>query len=1489
MSVLDLLGNEVLSQLELRETKMLTWGFVGGRFAVQREVEDVLACPATPRMSEYWNMIERQGVSVADIVQNLIDRKLLVRDNAGMGRTRFAETIKLMYLLRQRFKVEDWHSGLNLVSNIKLALRYRTYPRRDQGWQDVVGVIPNNLQLGSKIIRRLLQEGSVELSKFQVNSLYNILLGTIKGDSATIIGAGTGAGKTKAFYLPAIALIAEDVRKDSTAFAKVLGIYPRIELLKDQLKEATSELLELRSLLKMEGVRQITLGAYYGDTPPTAKMVKESKYYEWKKGKIGYICPYVACPCGSGLMEWSSNHIEKEIDCNAQGEFGRFEILGCPSCGNEISFIKLTRKNMTKKPPDLLFTTTEMLNLKLADLAEQHVFGIHKKHAPRMLLLDEVHIYNGLVGAQVGYVLRRWRNMVRTFSPDAKIQFVGLSATLTKPTEFFAKLTGVSERYTTYITPSEEELISEGIEYNAVLRGDPVSATSLLSTTVQTAMLLGRMLDPMKEDVSRGAWGKKIYGFSDKMDTVTRWFHIERDAESNKCLSQFRDSKFISKNTLLTQVKQGQAWTVADWISQGCLRRPLSLDITSSRSRGVDPNAKLVIATSTLEVGFNDQAVGAVIQHKAPRDMASFLQRKGRAGRNRGMRPWMVVVTSAYGRDRWVFEHPEQLFNPILPEMMLPMRNHYVLHIQAAFAFVDWLGIKLREQGYRFTNVWQVLSPEKKGMYLQEIDVICVILADLLAGNISELQQYIETSLKLNSFETNQVMWSPPRSIVLDLVPWLYSALITKWEKGVENNLELASHPHSGKGPLALHVPRNLFSSLHGSEVQIAYPGGEPEYLGLVITLSEYAPGNVSKRFADQHKIKSAHWLPIPLAADSLELNGTNVKSHPVEILREEGGLYVCTPNTYLLEQIPDDVSDRSSGRLQWQTRIRPNGLDNLEGGISLCISNTKALNKVIRDVRIFSSENQESVLFIRYAIGAASEIKDRRGGSECRAVSFTYNGHPASIGFSRHSDALFMTLESPALRCSMQTPEWSTMRTELAPQYYQYRLSQDPRLGHLSVFEIEWLYQVALASIMATGISLQISVPEAIVHFGKNIYRYAERALKVIFQVTEHTDDTTEEHGRLFEKIKNHLDDQTVCQAIIENAEVLHKDLALDDTFWNWLDNRYPVSVAAAFRSAIEQLIPDVSVDELLVDTEESGVWISEPEAGGMGIISRVAAEIQNRPKEFDEYFLAAALTCSRNRLALGLSAVLEQIKSGQMDNVFGQLRSADTLETQQLALTELQKALYTKGISPKRDIIVSIMYKLVNQNSDSDVDNLIVMLHERWRIEMERLSCRILPRVFAIAALQIDDVKDNVDLMLSRISSEEIEDKHRFNLIESLLWDECLDNCPDCLQLSNPYTEFLAPSRLILRSLLFNCETVLTYGSENWRNILREQLRQYGRVKLVTTAATLTSCRRDLMWELLEPVEIDFELLHPYINDVKNLGNEWFFDIEIREVLHA
>jgi ATP-dependent helicase Lhr and Lhr-like helicase len=116
---------------------------------------------------------------------------------------------------------------------------------------------------------------------------------------------------------------------------------------------------------------------------------------------------------------------------------------------------------------------------------------------------------------------------------------------------------------------------------------------------------------------------------------------------------------------------------------------------TSSQDTGVDRDADITVATASLEVGFNHPGVGAVLRHKAPRGTASFLQRRGRAGRVRTMRPWTVVVLSDYGRDRAAYQAYEQLFDPVLDARALPVGNRYVLRMQAVYVLMDWLRTQL--------------------------------------------------------------------------------------------------------------------------------------------------------------------------------------------------------------------------------------------------------------------------------------------------------------------------------------------------------------------------------------------------------------------------------------------------------------------------------------------------------------------------------------------------------------------------------------------------------------------------------------------------------------------------------------------------------------------------------------------------------------------------------------------------------------------------
>ena len=373
--------------------------------------------------------------------------------------------------------------------------------------------------------------------------------------------------------------------------------------------------------------------------------------------------------------------------------------LSCLACGTTTAddLLVLTRKRMRATPPDVLFATTEILNRSMSDDRAGRVFGMFGAQPPRMVLLDEVHTYAGIHGAQVGYLLRRWRHAL-----GVPVTFVGLSATLRHASRFFAQLTGVDEAAVTLLQAAEHDMVEEGSEYQLVLRGEPASGVSLVSTTLQTAMLLRRILEPARDAFCPELFGTKVFLFTDDLDVTNRLYFDLQDAEgsdsfgrpSAQAVGPLAHLRARGNDRLEREERaaNGQWWGLCETIGHdlGPDGR-LSIGRTSSQDVGVARGADVIVATASLEVGYNDPEVGAVLQHKAPRDAAQFLQRKGRAGRRRSMRPWTVVVLSDHGRDRAAYEQYERLFDPALEERTLPLANRHVLRIQAGYTLMDWV------------------------------------------------------------------------------------------------------------------------------------------------------------------------------------------------------------------------------------------------------------------------------------------------------------------------------------------------------------------------------------------------------------------------------------------------------------------------------------------------------------------------------------------------------------------------------------------------------------------------------------------------------------------------------------------------------------------------------------------------------------------------------------------------------------------------------
>ncbi|WP_199555737.1 DEAD/DEAH box helicase [Sandaracinobacteroides hominis] len=412
-----------------------------------------------------------------------------------------------------------WKGAPSLVADFRVDCRPRRFPQRRRLPADILA--EHQAVLGSSPLRQdlwsaLTSRAGMRLAGFQERAALRLSAAT--DDGGTIVTAGTGSGKTIAFYLPGMIRIGEATGSDH--WVKAIAIYPRIELLKDQFAEAFRMARTIDQTLAAHGRRPLVIGALFGKTPTRATR-QELTDKSWVRRGEDFICPWMRCTLCDGELVWRGADIAtgtERLVCVQQG------------CGAQIGDdqIVLTRTRLQRTPPDILFTTTEILNQRLSDHWMRGLFGVGLPAArkPLLALLDEVHTYEGATGAQAALTLRRWRHLL-----GAPITWVGLSATLGDAARFFSDLTGAALDDVVEITPTLEEFEEQGAEYQILLRGDPASRASLLSTTIQTSMLLPRLLDPPGATNTSGTVGRRAFLFTDDLDVTNRLYDDLRDAD----------------------------------------------------------------------------------------------------------------------------------------------------------------------------------------------------------------------------------------------------------------------------------------------------------------------------------------------------------------------------------------------------------------------------------------------------------------------------------------------------------------------------------------------------------------------------------------------------------------------------------------------------------------------------------------------------------------------------------------------------------------------------------------------------------------------------------------------------------------------------------------------------------------------------------------------------------------------------------------------
>lgn len=1210
---------KALTAVELREAQLLAWGAVGAEW-----LRDELVA-----------VLDTHGDGES-LLAEMLDLALIVETPTRGYRSRSAETIRLLASLRQAFRQEAVLSGRPLVLDYRFLQRPRRRPRRNVPAADLEAAVRRTL--GATGLAALRALAPAKVSAFQKRATEQILSALESPDAAGImVSAGTGSGKTLAFYMPMLSWISEHPAAQSVV---ALALYPRNELLKDQLRALVSYALQLRGT----GGRAspVTLGTWFGPTPYSAKAVREGRVDAWRKGANGYICPFLRCPdpaCEDGELIWP--HSELKVGT---------ELLRCSKCATEVpgDVLRLTRESARRKPPRVMLSTTESLNRQLSSPGNLHAFGV----APgglRAVLLDEVHTYEGTTGAQNAYLLRRLRAALG-YQPV----WAGLSATLADAGDFFGRLVDLDAGRVMVIEPDPSELEESGAEYLVALRHNPHGNTGTLSTTIQAAMALSRALDPMTGNPfsppidSGGIFGSRLFAFTDKLDSTNRlyWDLLDADGwawpgEAKRGANPLTLAHLRSREQGRVAVAQreapelreadGQHWWLAEQLGHeidGDVQKRIGR--TSSQDSGVAADADIVVATASLEVGFDDDRVGAVLQHKAPHDVAQFLQRKGRAGRRAETRPWTVVVLSDWGRDREAWDAYDALFSPLVPPRSLPLENLYVLRIQAVYGLLDWLA---RELHYASGSTWadasgpaDLLAPDPKWRPQTEerqrrmATLLTALLRD--GAERASLVRHLRRSLSIGhgpaaDATLDKLLWEAPRPLLAGVVPTLRRRLLDQWKA------ERPASDDSGvrtRTPLRDFVPGNLFDELLVPDVefQVPWARGEThiEHLPALRAIREFLPGNVSRHFGVWATNKR-HWVPL---ADTLDNDGSHLVDVSVfggtaidDVVTGEGVTRVFAPSQVTLAPVPEDVSDASSMRAEWAFHANPLGAGTL-------LPATGVAARMFENLTAHLHSQGGGVRIVRFAQSGKGTLW-QRGHSSPRRIRFQArfgdSWDRAALGVEIHADAILGRVVPPVF-------------------------DEDPSPAERT----EWMREL---------ITIDSGFPDEVTEFDRSDLADTAAAFAANWQWNAGDPDPVQfatgvQHvatvlGLLDPSRPNALATWVSDPDLLERirAHVLAARSARSAEWLTWNARRFTLSAAQALLAAMAGGNSHVDADDLLIDLDDADrttFYISEQSPGGTGQIEALAVEMIEAPE----------------RLPLAITDVLRPTDLEMLD---GQLRA--------------------------------------------------------------------------------------------------------------------------------------------------------------------------------------------------------------------------------------
>ncbi len=289
------------------------------------------------------------------------------------------------------------------------------------------------------------------------------------------------------------------------------------------------------------------------------------------------------------------------------------------------------RAAIQQRAPNILLTNPEMLHLSFLLWHEkwQRVWS-----SLRYIVIDEIHSYRGVFGANMAYLLRRMQRMARHYGSDP--QFICCSATIANPRELCERLTG---------QPFE------------VVNRDGSRHSGKLFV----------LWNPVRTDANQT--GEQRSYIRESVDLFVNCL------EQGQHVIMFTRARQLTERMLRMAQKNEKACSPLPVRSYraGYLPRERAA-IEAGLKTG---EIKGVIATTALELGIDIGELDVAIISGYPGSMMSVWQQAGRAGR-RDHDALIFLVASQNPVDQYLVHHPKTFFSQNTEKAIIDLTNPYI-------------------------------------------------------------------------------------------------------------------------------------------------------------------------------------------------------------------------------------------------------------------------------------------------------------------------------------------------------------------------------------------------------------------------------------------------------------------------------------------------------------------------------------------------------------------------------------------------------------------------------------------------------------------------------------------------------------------------------------------------------------------------------------------------------------------------------------------